>query len=82
MHETPDPNPGGAGYQSGMSYAASDNLFENNIMWYGNKEIVMRATGGGNVVAYNYMDDSFGSTYPMWPEADPASLSRVFTKTW
>jgi hypothetical protein len=69
IHETPDPNPGGAGYLSGVNYGASDNLFENNIMWYGNKVIVMRATGGGNVVAYNYMDDSFGSTYPDSPEA-------------
>jgi hypothetical protein len=64
IHETPDPNPGGAGYMTGLNYGASDNLFENNIMWYGNKEIIMRGTGGGNVVAYNYMDDSFGSTYP------------------
>jgi hypothetical protein len=64
IHETPDPNPGGAGYMTSMNYGASDNLFENNVMWYGNKEIVMRGTGGGNVVAYNYMDDSFGSTYP------------------
>jgi hypothetical protein len=69
IHETPDPNPGGAGYQSGLNYGASDNLFENNIIWYGNKEIVMRATGGGNVVAYNYMDDSFGSKYPQSSEA-------------
>jgi hypothetical protein len=64
IHETPDPNPGGGGYMTGMTYGASDNLFENNIVWYGNKEIVMRGTGGGNVIAYNYMDDSFGSTYP------------------
>jgi len=69
IHETPDPNPGGAGYLTGLAYGASDNLFENNIMWYGNKEIVMRATGGGNVIAYNYMDDSFGSTYPESSEA-------------
>jgi hypothetical protein len=69
IHETPDPNPGGAGYLSGLAYGASDNLLENNIMWYGNKEIVMRGTGGGNVVAYNYMDDSFGSTYPQSSEA-------------
>jgi hypothetical protein len=69
VHETPHPDPGGAGYQTGLSYGASDNLFENNIIWYGNKEIVMRATGGGNVIAYNYMDDSFGSTYPHSPEA-------------
>src|SRR5262249_28675864 len=69
IHETPDANPGGAGYMVGLNYGASDNLVENNIMWYGNKEIVMRGTGGGNVVAYNYMDDAFGSTYPNLPEA-------------
>jgi hypothetical protein len=69
IHETPDPNPGGAGYLTGMSFGASDNLFENNVMWYGNKGIVMRGTGGGNVVAYNYMDDFFGSSYPQSPEA-------------
>jgi len=69
IHETPDPNPGGAGYMVGLNYGASDNLVENNIMWYGNKVIVMRGTGGGNVVAYNYMDDAFGSNYPNMPEA-------------
>jgi hypothetical protein len=69
IHETPDPNPGGAGYLSGLNNGASDNLFENNIMWYGNKEIVIRASGGGNVVAYNYMDDAFGARYPQSPEA-------------
>jgi hypothetical protein len=69
IHETPDPNPGGGGYLVGLNWGASDNLIENNVMWYGNKTIVMRATGGGNVVAYNYMDDAFGSTYPSLPEA-------------
>jgi hypothetical protein len=69
IHETPDPNPGGAGYMSGLNFGASDNLVENNIMWYGNKVVVMRASGGGNVIAYNYMDDAFGSTYPNLPEA-------------
>jgi hypothetical protein len=69
IHETPDPNPGGAGYLVGLNWGASDNLIENNVMWYGNKNIVMRATGGGNVIAYNYMDDAFGGTYPNSPEA-------------
>jgi hypothetical protein len=64
IHETPDPNPGGAGYLVEVNWAASDNLVENNVIWYGNKQIVMQATGGGNVIAYNYMDDSFGSYYP------------------
>src|SRR5262249_31624573 len=36
IHETPVPYPGGAGYLAGLNYGASDNLFENNIMWYGN----------------------------------------------
>jgi hypothetical protein len=69
IHETSNPDPGGGGYLSGLNVGAADNLFENNIMWYGNKEIVMRASGGGNVVAYNYMDDSFGHSYPESPEA-------------
>jgi hypothetical protein len=69
IHETPDPNPGGAGYLIGLARGASDNLVENNAVWNGNKNIVMRATGGGNVIAYNYMDDSYGSTYPHSPEA-------------
>jgi hypothetical protein len=69
MHETPDPHPGGSGYLAGLNWGASDNLVENNVMWNGNKNIVMRATGGGNVIAYNYMDDAFGGTYPNMPEA-------------
>jgi hypothetical protein len=69
IHETPDPNPGGAGYLVGLNLGASDNLVENNVMWNGNKNIVMRATGGGNVIAYNYMDDSYGAAYPHSPEA-------------
>src|SRR5207244_9461699 len=68
IHETPDPNPGGAGYLAGLAFGAADNLFENNIMWYGNKVIVVRGSGGGNVIGYNYMDDAFGSTYPNLPE--------------
>ncbi len=69
MHESPNPNPGGDGYNCSMNFGSSDCLFENNIMINGNKNIVMRCTGGGNVVAYNYMDDAFGSQYPHSPEA-------------
>ncbi len=69
IHETPDPNPGGAGYLTGINLGASENLVENNVMWSGNKNIVMRASGGGNVIAYNYMDNSWGSNYPNSAEA-------------
>jgi hypothetical protein len=69
IHETPDPNPGGAGYLVGLNSGAADNLIENNIMWYGNKVVVMRGSGGGNVLGYNYTDDALGSYYPSSPEA-------------
>jgi hypothetical protein len=69
MHETPSPNPGGGGYLSGLNTWSSDCLFENCIMWMGNKEVVMRGAGGANVLGYNYMDDAFGGTYPESPEA-------------
>ena len=68
FHETPNANPGGGGYVIDISHASSDNLVENNISWYGNKVITMRGTGGGNVIAYNYMDDAFGMGYPIFPE--------------
>jgi len=69
IHETPTPDPGGSGYLLSLSNGSSDNLIENNIMWSGNKVDVMRATGGGNVLAYSYLDDAFGGTYPDSPEA-------------
>ena len=64
IHETPYPQPGGGGYMFNISGGASENLVENNEIWYGNKVDVMRASGGGNVFAYNYTDDSFGNQYP------------------
>jgi hypothetical protein len=69
VHETPSPEPGGGGYLSTITSGASENLIENNIFWYGNKIVTMRATGGGNVFAYNYTDDAFGRQYPYSPEA-------------
>jgi hypothetical protein len=69
IHETPQPAPGGAGYLMSINTAASGNLVENNIMWYGNKVNVMPVAGGGNVFAYNYTDDAFGDSYPDSSEA-------------
>jgi hypothetical protein len=69
IHESDSPNPGGSGYLIDIAQGSADCLIENNISWNGNKNIVMRGTGGGNVVGYNYFDDAFGSTYPQLPEA-------------
>jgi len=63
FHETKDPNPGGAGYGIDVSEASSDNLIENNISWNFNKVILMRASGGGNVIGYNYFEDGYGAGY-------------------
>lgn len=68
FHETINPNPGGAGYGIDVSTASADNLIENNISWAFNKVILMRASGGGNVIAYNYMDDGYGAGYKGYPE--------------
>jgi hypothetical protein len=69
LHETDKPIYGGAGYIIAITNGSSENLIENNILWYGNKNMTTQAMGGGNVIAYNYADDSFGSTYPHAPEA-------------
>jgi hypothetical protein len=68
IHSTRDPNPGGGGYGVGMADHAADNLVENNVVWNFNKVMVMRASGGGNVIAYNYMEDGWGAGYPDIPE--------------
>jgi hypothetical protein len=69
FHSTQSPVPGGGGYGLAMSKYASDNLIENNIIWNMNKVMVMRATGGGNVIGYNYMEDGWISYNPQWIES-------------
>jgi hypothetical protein len=69
LHESPQPQPGGGGYIMVAGDGASENLIENNVMWNGNKVNIMENTGGGNVFAYNYTDDSFGNQYIDSPEA-------------
>jgi hypothetical protein len=68
FHHTKNPNPGGAGYGIDISTASADNLIENNISWAFNKVILMRASGGGNVIGYNYMEDGYGAGYRTIPE--------------
>ncbi len=48
---------------------AADNLVENNIVRYMNKPILFNVTGGGNVVGYNYADNSW-ATPPEWQEVN------------
>jgi hypothetical protein len=68
FHDTPNPYPGGAGYLLAVDRYTADTLVENNVFVGGNKVMVMRASGGGNVVAYNYFDDGYIEYYPGWME--------------
>jgi hypothetical protein len=64
VHSTVNATPGGAGYGIGFNVYAADNLVENSISWNFNKVMLMRASGGGNVIGYSYFDDG-------WIEYDP-----------
>jgi hypothetical protein len=61
---------GGGAYGISISEHTSDSLIENNIVYYMNKPLTMRATGGGNVVAFNYVDDAWTSADAFMMETD------------
>ena len=48
---------------------AADNLVENNIVRYMNKPILFNVSGGGNVIGYNYADNSW-ATPAEWQEVN------------
>ncbi len=69
VHSAISPVPGGGGYGIGMNFYAADNLVENTISWNFNKVILMRASGGGNVVGYSYFDDGWIAYNPLFVES-------------
>jgi hypothetical protein len=68
VHDTPNPYPGGAGYMLSLSTYTADSLVENNIFINANKVMVMRASGGGNVIGYNYFDNGYIGNFLGWME--------------
>jgi Pectate lyase superfamily protein len=52
---------GGGAYGVSLTMHTSESLIENNIIYYLNKPVTLRASGGGNVIAYNYVDDAWTS---------------------
>jgi hypothetical protein len=58
LHHAYNPVPGGGGYAISLKNGASNILIEDNIVLYGNKMMVGRASGAGSVVGYNYMQDA------------------------
>jgi hypothetical protein len=69
IHSAQHSNPGGGAYGLAISNYSSDNLIENNIVWRMNKVMVMQSAGGGNVIAYNYMDDGLIDYTLPWMES-------------
>jgi hypothetical protein len=78
IHTSDNPNPGGGGYLLSLSRGSADNLVENNAIWNANKVMVMRATGGGNVIGYNYFEDGWIEYQPSWVESG-ANASHMTT---
>ena len=62
------PLPGGGGYALSMAWGTSETLIENNTVLNVNKVLVVRSSGAGSVVGYNYMDNGYIITQPDWVE--------------
>src|SRR6185436_17412311 len=70
LHDAWDNNPGGTAYGASLDRHSSDNLIENNVVYLLNIPIVMSVSSGGNVIAYNYVDDAILADTPAWQMAD------------
>ncbi len=68
VHHSGDYGYGVGCYGIVLRFQTADALVENNIARYVNKPILFNASGGGNVVAYNYVDDSWAT--PGWQEVN------------
>jgi hypothetical protein len=68
IHTGSWPSPGGAGYAISLADDSAEALIENNIILDTCKDIVMRSSGAGTVVAYNYADDPWDNNSTTWQE--------------
>jgi hypothetical protein len=68
VHNAVWPVPGGGGYAISLSHGSSEILIENGISVQANKVMVVRSSGAGSVVAYNYMDDGYIGGQEAWQE--------------
>jgi hypothetical protein len=67
VHNSSNYNQGANAY--GIVYSGSECLIEDNIVRELNKPVVGETTGGGNVIAYNYVDEAvIGSLTNSWQE--------------
>jgi hypothetical protein len=69
VHDAAWAQPGGGGYAISLSRGSSEVLIENGIAVRANKVMVVRSSGAGSVVGYNYMDMGYINTMGSWIEA-------------
>ena len=69
FHHARSIDPGGGAYGISVGMQSSDNLIEDNICHMLNKPLVMNASGGGNVVGYNYVDEAIIASNASWQES-------------
>jgi len=67
IHHSRSITQGGGAYLLSLSSYTSETLIEDNIVVYGNKLIVGNMMGGGNVIAYNYVDNA-RTNHETWQE--------------
>jgi hypothetical protein len=68
FHESWVYEPSNGAYIVSFMRSSADNLIENNIVINANKVMLMRPSGGGNVISYNYMTDGHIASNPGWSE--------------
>jgi hypothetical protein len=64
IHDASDVAQGGGAYGISVASQSSECLVENNVVVNLNKPLVLLASGGGNVIAYNYVDDAWTRVAP------------------
>jgi hypothetical protein len=69
VHDAWNIDPGASAYGIALERHTSDSLVENNIVTQLNIPIVLAVSSGGNVIAYNYVDDALESSVPDWNTA-------------
>jgi hypothetical protein len=69
LNEAPDNTGHNGAYGIDITTGSSQCLIDNNISINNDKPVVLRNSGGGNVIAYNYVDDSQDWDTPGWLES-------------
>jgi len=78
-HGSTDIDPGGQAYGIVVGVGSANNLVENNISVYNDKPVTMNCDGGGNVIAYNYVDEAIMWSSPGWQESAIDDCHANFT---